>query len=319
MRIAIVSPGGVGGYFGGLLAVAGEEIVAVARGAHLAALRAGGLRIEGVRGNHVARLEASDDAAALGTADVVLFAVKLFQAEAAARAAAPLFGPGTLAISLLNGIDGPERLASGLQASGLGAAGLPDVAVMGGSAYVSAVIAEPGLVRYTSAMSSIVFGAPAAAAARARAADFVARCKRAGFSAEMTDDIQSALWTKFIGLAANAALTSAARLPAGPLYSDPDVVEVAARLIAEGTAVARAAGAKVADDIERVSVERLKQFPPGMYASMYFDIAKGGPLEVDGLSGYIVREGRRLGVPTPHHAALYAVLKPHRDGTPKIG
>ncbi len=319
MRIAIVSPGGVGGYFGGLLAVAGEEVVAVARGAHLAALRAGGLRIEGARGNHVARLEASDDAAALGTADVVLFAVKLFQAEAAARAAAPLFGPGTLAISLLNGIDGPERLASGLQASGLGAAGLPDVPVMGGSAYVSAVIAEPGLVRYTSAMSSIVFGAPAAAAARARAADFVARCKGAGFSAEMTDDIQSALWTKFIGLAANAALTSAARLPAGPLYSDPDVVEVAARLIAEGTAVARAAGAKVADDIENVSVERLKQFPPGMYASMYFDIAKGGPLEVDGLSGYIVREGRRLGVPTPHHAALYAVLKPHRDGTPKIG
>lgn len=314
MRIAIVSPGGVGGYFGGLLAVAGEEVVAVARGAHLAALRAGGLRIEGARGNHVARLEASDDAAALGTADVVLFAVKLFQAEAAARTAAPLFGPSTLAISLLNGIDGPERLASGLRA-----AGLADVPVMGGSAYVSAVIAEPGLVRYTSAMSSIVFGAPAGAAARARAADFVARCKRAGFSAEMTDDIQTALWTKFIGLAANAALTSAARLPAGPLYSDPDVVEVAARLIAEGTAVARAAGAKVADDIERVSVERLKQFPPGMYASMYHDIAKGGPLEVDGLSGYIVREGRRLGVPTPYHAALYAVLKPHRAGTPKVG
>lgn len=310
MRIAIVAPGGVGGYFGGLLAKAGEDIVALARGAHLAAIRSDGLRIEGARGNHVARIEASDSAGALGTADVVLFAVKLFQAEAAARAAAPLFGPQTLAISLLNGIDGPERLA----------AGLPGVPVLGGSAYVSAVIAEPGLVRYTSAMSSIVFGAPQGnEAARAKAADFVARCQRAGFGAEMTDDIQTALWTKFIGLAANAALTSAARLPAGPLYSDPDVVEAAAALIAEGTAVARAAGAKVAADIESVSVGRLKQFPPGMYASMYFDIAKGGPLEVDGLSGYIVREGRRLGVPTPYHAALYAVLKPHRAGTPRIG
>lgn len=310
MRIAIVAPGGVGGYFGGLLAKAGEDVVALARGAHLAAIRSDGLRIEGARGNHVARIEASDSAGALGTADVVLFAVKLFQAEAAARAAAPLFGPQTLAISLLNGIDGPERLA----------AGLPGVPVLGGSAYVSAVIAEPGLVRYTSAMSSIVFGAPQGnEAARAKAADFVARCQRAGFGAEMTDDIQTALWTKFIGLAANAALTSAARLPAGPLYSDPDVVEAAAALIAEGTAVARAAGAKVAADIESVSVGRLKQFPPGMYASMYFDIAKGGPLEVDGLSGYIVREGRRLGVPTPYHAALYAVLKPHRAGTPRIG
>ncbi len=298
MRIAIVAPGGVGGYFGGLLAMAGEDVVAVARGAHLEAIRAHGLRLEGARGNHVARIEASDSADSLGIADVVLFAVKLFQAEAAARAAAPLFGPQTLAISLLNGIDGPDRLA----------AGLPGVAVLGGSAYVSAVIAEPGLVRYTSAMSSIVFGAPrgddgANDTARAKAADFVERCRKAGFSAEMTDDIQSALWTKFIGLAANAALTSAARLPAGPLYSDPDVIEVAAALIAEGTSVARAAGATVPDDIETVSVARLKQFPPGMYASMYHDIAKGGPLEVDGLSGYIVREGRRLGVPTPYHAA----------------
>ncbi len=310
MRIAIVAPGGVGGYFGGLLAVAGEEVSALARGAHLAAIKAGGLRIEGSRGNHVAKMTASDDAGALGKADVVIFAVKLFQAEEAARAAAPLFGPGTLAISLLNGIDGPERLASAL----------PGVGVLGGSAYVSAVIAAPGLVRYTSAMSSIVFGAPHGnIAARTKAADFVARCQKAGFSAEMVDDIQSALWKKFIGLAANAALTSAARLPAGPLYSDPDVVEVAAALIAEGTAVARAAGARVPADIETVSVGRLKQFPPGMYASMYHDIAKGGPLEVDGLSGYIVREGRRLGVPTPHHAALYAVLKPHRAGTPKVG
>jgi 2-dehydropantoate 2-reductase len=310
MKIAIVAPGGVGGYFGGLLAVAGEEVSALARGAHLAAIRAGGLRIEGSRGNHVAKMTASDDAGSLGKAAVVLFAVKLFQAEEAARAAAPLFGPETLAISLLNGIDGPERLSNAL----------PGVTVLGGSAYVSAVIAAPGLVRYTSAMSSIVFGAPQGnAAARAKAADFVARCQKAGFSAEMVDDIQSALWKKFIGLAANAALTSAARLPAGPLYGDADVIEVATALIAEGTAVARAAGAKVPADIEAVSVQRLKEFPPGMYASMYHDIAKGGPLEVDGLSGYIVREGRRLGVPTPHHAALYAVLKPHRAGLPKIG
>lgn len=233
MRIAIVAPGGVGGYFGGLLAVAGEEVVAVARGAHLEAINAQGLRIEGARGNHVAQIVASDSAASLGIADIVLFAVKLFQAEAAARAAAPLFGPGTLAISLLNGIDGPEKLAGGLRGS----------PVLGGSAYVSAVIAEPGLVRYTSGMSSIVFGAPQGNdAARAKAADFVERCRKAGFSAETTDDIQSSLWSKFIGLAANAALTSAARLPAGPLYSDPDVIEAAAALIAEGTAVARAAG-----------------------------------------------------------------------------
>jgi len=309
MRIAIVAPGGVGGYFGGLLAKSGEDVAALARGAHLAAIRANGLRVEGPRGDHTVRLDASDDAAQLGVADIVLFAVKLFQIEAAARAAAPLFGPRTLGISLLNGVGVAEAAASALNAA----------TVLGGCAYVAAVIAAPGHVRYLGDMSSIVFGAPADEAARAKAADFAERCRRAGFGAEMTEDVRGALWGKLIGLSANAALTSAARLPAGPLYSDPDVIEVAAALVAESTAVARALGVDLPEDIVQTWVARFKGFPPGMYASMYHDIAKGGPLEVEGFSGHILREGRRLGVPTPHHAALYAVLKPHRDGTPVAG
>jgi 2-dehydropantoate 2-reductase len=133
----------------------------------------------------------------------------------------------------------------------------------------------------------------------------------------MTHDAHSALWGKLIGLATNAAMTTAARLPAGPLYSDPEIMEVVAALIAEGTAVARADGANLPDDIEATWLNRLKGFPPGMYASMFHDIAKGGPLEVEGFSGHVVREGRRLGIPTPHHAALYAVLRPHRAGRPE--
>ena len=114
----------------------------------------------------------------------------------------------------------------------------------------------------------------------------------------MTQDVRGALWNKLIGLSANAALTTAARLPAGPLYIDPDVVEVAAALVAECTAVARALGVDLPADIEQTWVGRFKGFPAGMYASMYHDIAKGGPIEIEGLSGHIVREGRRLGVPT---------------------
>jgi 2-dehydropantoate 2-reductase len=307
MRIAIVAPGGVGGYFGGLLAKAGEDVAAVARGAHLAAIRTSGLRVEGPRGDDIVRVDASDDATSLGVADIVLFAVKLYQAADAARAAAPLFGPETLGISLLNGMTGPDTIA----------ATLPGTTILPGCAYVSAVIAAPGHIRYTGAMSSIIFGAPPdGGVARSKAADFAARCQRAGIGAEMTADARSALWSKLIGLAANAAMTTAARLPAGPLYSDPDIVEVVAALIAEATAVARADGASLPDDIDETWLARLKGFPPGMYASMYHDIARGGPLEVEGFSGHVVREGRRLGVPTPHHAALYAVLKPHRAGTP---
>jgi 2-dehydropantoate 2-reductase len=307
MRIAIVAPGGVGGYFGGLLAKSGEDVVALARGAHLAAIKANGLRIEGARGDDTVRIDASDDATQLGIADIVIFAVKLYQVEHAARAASPLFGPGTLAISLLNGITGPDMIARSL----------PGATVLGGCAYVAAVIAAPGHVRYTSAMSSIVFGAPDGDdAASAKAIDFAERCQRAGFGAEITDDVRGALWNKLIGLSANAALTSAARLPAGPLYSDPDVLEVAAALVGETIAVARAQGVSLPADLADTWLARFKGFPPEMYASMYHDIAKGGPIEVEGFSGHIVREGKRLGVPTPHHAALYAVLKPHRNGLP---
>jgi 2-dehydropantoate 2-reductase len=309
MRIAIVAPGGVGGYFGGLLAKSGEDVAALARGAHLAAIRQSGLRVEGPRGDDTVRIDASNDAATLAVADIVLFAVKLYQAEEAARASGPLFGPATLGISLLNGITGPDAIAAALA----GATILP------GCAYVSAVIAAPGHIRYTGAMSSIVFGAPAGdGAARAKAADFAERCRRAGIGAEMTEDARSALWGKLIGLAANAAMTTAARLPAGALYADPEILAVVAALIAEATAVARANGVTLPDDIEETWLTRLKGFPPGMYASMFHDIAKGGPLEVDGFSGHIVHEGRRLGVPTPHHAALYAVLKPHRNGAPPL-
>lgn len=307
MRIAIVAPGAVGGYFGALLAKSGETVAALARGAHLKAIQQDGLKVEGPRGSFSARLDASDDAAKLGIADIVLFAVKLYGAADAARAAAPLFGPGTLGISLLNGIDGHEIMGREL----------PGRTVVGGAAYVSAVITAPGHLRYTGDMSSIAFGAPKDEVMRAKAADFAERCRRAGFKAEMSDDVQSVLWRKFVGLVTNAALTTAARLPAGSLYSDPDVMAVALALAVEATAVGRAMGAKLPEDIAETSAARLKEFPPGMYASMYHDYAKGGPIEIEGMSGYLVREGRRLGIPTPHHAAIYAVLKPHRAGTPK--
>jgi 2-dehydropantoate 2-reductase len=308
MRIALVAPGGVGGFFGGLLARAGEEVVALARGAHLAAIQQDGLRIEGPGLDTTLRIEASDDAAKLGPVDIVLFAVKLYQAEAAARAAAPFFGRDTLGISLLNGVQGPEIIA----------AALPDRTILGGCAYVSAVIAAPGHIRATGSMCRMVFGNPEEVTGQLHAQAFASRASRAGIDTDVSEDVRAVLWTKLIGLAANAGLTTAARLPAGPLYSDPDVLAVAAALIGETAAVARASGVRLAPDVEAKCLALLKSFPPGMYASMYHDIARGGPLEVEGFSGHILREAKRLGVPTPHHAALYAVLKPHAAGRPTL-
>lgn len=305
MRILVMGAGGVGGYFGAHLARAGHEVVFVARGAHLEAIRRKGFRLEGSRGDILLDPGgATDDPASLGgPVDVVLFAVKLYDTEAAGAAIRPAVGPETMVVSLQNGVDGPDRLAKVLA---------PGV-VLGGAAYVSALIAEPGVVRYTSDMSRIVFGefdgGPTARATRFRDA-----CRDAGFEAELSPDIRATLWDKFVLLATNAGLTTLLRKPAGEVYTDPEIMELAQAMMREVVAVAAAEGVRTSPDIVERSVALSKSFPPGMYASMYHDLARGRRIEAASLSGLVARRGAALGVPVPHHTTVWCALKLHVDG-----
>jgi 2-dehydropantoate 2-reductase len=307
MRIAVVGAGAVGGYFGALLARAGHDVTFLARGAQLAALRTRGLRLTGPRGEvTVEGCLASDDPADLGTADVVLFCVKLYDTEAAARTIAPLMRNGGVCISLQNGVDAQDRLA----------AILGPAQVMGGIANMSGVILEPGVIRYTSAMSSILFG-EADGASSPRALAFQAACEQSGFAATVSPDVRAAQWTKFTGLATNAALSCVVRQPAGIIYHDPDLVELTRRALDEVASVARARGIRIPDDVVESNLQRMQGFPADMYASMYHDLRSGRRLELESLSGLVVRSGRELGVATPVHEFAYAVLKPYVNGSPQ--
>lgn len=305
MRIVVMGAGGVGGYFGAYLARAGHEVTFLARGAHLDAMRRHGFRLEGPRGDIVLeRIGATDDPATLGApADVVLFAVKLYDTEAAGEAIRPVVGPGTMVVNLQNGVDGPDRLAAVV---GTGA-------VLGGAAYVSALIAEPGVVRYTSDMSRIVFGELDGTVSE-RATAFRDACRDAGFEAEVSPDIRVTLWDKFVLLATNAGLTTLLRKPAGEVYTDPEIMELAQAMMREVVAVAAAEGVRTSADVVERSVALSKSFPPGMYASMYHDLARGRRLEVASLSGLVARRGKALGVPVPHHTTVWCALKPHAGG-----
>lgn len=305
MRIAVMGAGGVGGYFGAHLARDGHEVTMIARGAHLEAIRSSGFRLEGPRGDIVLPdLYATDDPGAVaGPVDVVLFTVKLYDTETAGEAIRPLVGPGTMVITLQNGVDGPDRLA----------AVLGDGAVLGGAAYVSALIAEPGVVRYTSDMSRIVFGELDRSTSD-RAVAFRDACRAAGFEAEVSGDIRATLWEKFVLLATNSALTAVLRKPAGEIYGDPELVALATALMAEVEAVARAEGIDVARDVVDRSLAITRSFPAGMYASMYHDLARGRRLEAASLSGLVAGRGRALGVPVPHHTTMWCALKPYVDG-----
>ncbi|SDF16840.1 ketopantoate reductase family protein [Thalassobaculum litoreum] len=299
MRIVVMGAGGVGGYFGAYLAQAGHDVAFVARGAHLDALQRDGLRLEGSRGDIVLpKVTATEDPASLGgTADVILFAVKLYDTETAGVTLMPVVGPETMVVTLQNGVDGPDRLAS----------------VLGGAAYVSALIAEPGVVRYTSDMSKIVFGELDGTQSE-RARRLADACIAAGFSAEVSGDIRATLWEKFVLLATNSALTTVLRQPAGEIYHDGELSGIAREMMEEVAGLAAAEGISIHPETVDRSLALTRSFPPGMYASMYHDLARGRRIEAESLSGLVSRLGRARGVPVPLHTMAWAAMKPWVNG-----
>jgi 2-dehydropantoate 2-reductase len=306
MRIAVMGAGGIGGYYGGKLAQAGNDVSLITRGEHLRAIQANGLALAGPAGDaHVRDIQATDDPSRLAPVDVVLFCVKLFDTEDAARAVQPLVAKGGVCISLQNGVDGAERVAAVVGAD----------RVMGGIAFVSSMIEAPGVIRYNAKAPSIKFGESDGRISE-RATRFRDACLAAGFGAEAVTDIRAALWHKFVGLTVNAAMNCLTRLPAGNVYPDADLMALARTGFEEGAAVGRALGVKLPADIVEWQVKNHLGFPPHMYASMYHDLVRGKRLEVESLSGLIAREGKRLGVPTPFHAMAYACLKPYANGAP---
>jgi 2-dehydropantoate 2-reductase len=306
MRIAVVGAGGVGGGFGAALAKAGADVTFIARGAHLAAMKSKGLRIEGGRGEtHLVPTQATDDPKTVGPVDYVLFCVKLWDVESAGEHIKPLVGPNTAVIPLQNGIDAPERLLPILGPT----------AVMGGVAQISASIVEPGVVRQVGTFMRLLFG-ELDGSPSARGEALLAMCQKAGFDATLSDQIVTELWLKFILLAANASVVAVARQPIGRLRDDPDMKLQFIAAYNEVIAVGKARGVKLPAD----TLDRMLAFnagaPPTMKPSMALDLERGNRIELPWLGGKVVELGRQLGVPTPTHAFMYAALKPYVMGTP---
>jgi 2-dehydropantoate 2-reductase len=304
MRIAVVGAGGVGGGFGAALAKAGADVAFIARGAHLAAMKSRGLRVQGPRGDsHLVPTRATDNPAEIGTVDVVLFCVKLWDVESAGALIKPLIGPATAVIPLQNGIDAAERLIPILGPS----------AVMGGVAQISASITAPGVIQQVGTFMRMIFGELDGTRSR-RAEDFLALCLRAGFDATLTEQIATELWMKFILLATNAGMTALARQPIGRLRDDPDIRPVLLAAYQETIDVGRAKGVALPADALETILDFVGHAPPAMRASMALDLERGNRLELPWLSGKVVELGRELGVPTPTHRMIHAMLKPYAMG-----
>ena len=303
MKIAVMGAGGVGGYFGGRLAQAGNDVVFIARGKHLEALRAKGLSLKSAAGDATLKVEAVEDPADAGSAEVVLFAVKLWDTESAAERIRPLVAGGGVVIPFQNGVESIERIGAVLGRE----------RVMGGAAYIAARIGAPGEIVHTGTMARLRFG-PVDPSQRAVAQAFHAACVKAGIDAELADDIERVLWEKFVQLVALSGTTTVARSRLGVVRADPDLRWLIETAMRETWQVGRKRGVALADDFVAASLKWADALPAEMTSSMHGDLEAGGRLEAPWLAGAVVRMAREAGLETPVNHAIYAALKPFVQG-----
>ena len=300
MRVAIFGTGGVGGLFGARLAAVGVDVVFIARGEHLEAIRTSGLRLESVMGDVLIHpAQASDSPTAVGRVDVVLLGVKTWQVPAAADAMRPLLGSDTCVVPLQNGVETPALLADRLGSEN----------VLGGLCAAFSFVAGPGYIRHIGGGQYIEFGeldnVKTERVERLREAFDLA-----GVFVEVPADIHIALWEKFMLVVPFGGLGAVTRAPIGVLMTVPETRKLMVRGLEEINRVARARAIPLADDIVTRSIAALDTFIPSAISSLQRDIAAGKRSELDAWTGAVVRLGEEVDVATPLHAFLYASMLP---------
>ena len=303
MKAAVVGAGGVGGYFGGLLARAGHDVTFVARGAHLEAIQGnGGLGVQSQNdGDFHAPGRGVSDTADAGTQDLVLFNVKMYNNSAAISTLSPMVGPDTVVLTLQNGIDNGEQIAAAIGAG----------PVMIGSAFMEGRISEPGTVTQ---------GGPGTASFGEMTVGITERGERlqrdfldAEWRVELHENMVGMLWKKFAYIAGSAAVCAAANCVYEEMRTIPATRGLIQQAIEEALAVGRDSGAPIMDDSLEWAMNSLDRFPAQGRASMAKDFTEGRPVELDGINGAVIRLARITGTPTPANDFLYAVLKPVAD------
>jgi 2-dehydropantoate 2-reductase len=304
VRIAIMAAGAVGGYFGGRLAEAGHEVGFVARGAHLAALREDGLKITSPVGDlHLKKVTATDNPSEIGPVDFVLFAVKLWDTDAAAALTKPLIGPDTAVITLQNGIESIAHLDPVLGSEH----------VVGGLTYIGARVQAPGAIGHVGKLADIRCGERDGSTSP-RLQAFAAAAKQAGFDCSISNNIEVDIWKKFVFLVGFSGITTVTRRPFGDLHPDADCRALFRELMQETLSVGLARGVALPADFADERLAFSAKLPPATKSSMLYDLERGNRLELDWLAGAVVRMGREAKVATPANAAVYAALKPWRMG-----
>jgi 2-dehydropantoate 2-reductase len=301
MNVAIVGAGGVGGYFGGRLAQAGEDVVFIARGEHLRAMQRNGLRVDSINGDfRVDPVMATDAPSTVGEVDYILVAVKSWQLPDAIETMRPMVGEKTSIVPLLNGVEAPDRL------SGV----FGDERVLGGFCSMISMVAAPGHISHVGAHPVIAFGER-----NRRRSERAERLRNAfsrteGVQAEIPEDIHVAMWNKFLLIAPWSGVGAVTRAPIGVIRRLPETRTLLERAMEEIFGLAHARNVAVEREAIRRAMAFLDALPDEATASMQRDILAGRRSELDAQNGAVVRLGEEAAVATPVNGMIYSSLLP---------
>jgi 2-dehydropantoate 2-reductase len=300
MKIAIMGTGGVGGYYGGLLAKQGHAVTFIARGAHLKAIQSHGLQVKSIFGDfQINPAGVTDDPAQIGPVDLVLFVTKSYHTDQAAQAIKPLVGPETAVLSLQNGIDAVDRIGAVVGREHM----------LAGATWLSSAVEAPGVIKQVSQFRRVVLGElDGQVASRAQAIHKA--FQETGIAAELSENILKVLWTKFVFISAASSLGSLTRLPMGDYRSIPETRAMIVSLMNEVKAVAQGQGITLDEDVVQKSLDFMDNAAHHIKASMQLDVEAGRRSELESMVGVIGRRGRETGILTPVADFVYASLLP---------
>jgi 2-dehydropantoate 2-reductase len=299
VKIAVYGTGGVGGYLGGRLALAGADVHLIARGSHLEAIRKNGLKVTSTKGDFEVDLPATDDLPEIGACDFVIFGVKSYDTDEAAPGLHPLIGDNTAVVTFQNGVDNEDKIARVVG----------EQHVLGGVAYIFSRISEPGVIAHTGGPARFIFGEMDGTPSD-RAHQLLDMCVKADVDAKLSEDIVQLLWDKFAFICAQAGMTAAVRLPIGDIRDVEESREAFRSMVGEVVAVAAAEGVDLpADTLER-HMSFADKLEPSGYSSLYDDLVTGRRMELEALHGTVLRRAERHNVQVPVSAAIYSILRP---------
>jgi len=304
MKIATMATGGIGGFLAVRLSKSGHQVATIARGAHLDAIREKGLTLDGFDGSHCVRpWIATSEPAEVGEVDAIIFGVKGDALEQAARSCIPMIGPDTVVVPFLNGVEAAERLLMILSEEN----------VANGVAQISTTIAAPGVIRQTGEFNRFII-AERDSRPSARIDALREAINEAGSTSPPTDDIERDLWSKFVLFSAVSGITAAARCTIGDIRGNEALAGLFRAVVSETAALGRARKIALPDTSEEDTWSTVQNLPPAMRASTAIDLENGRPLEIEWISGAVMRLSEEAGLEAPVNKTLYALLSPYRNG-----